>query len=285
MNPSAPSEAATVAEITRQGLQPTLFDGKALNLAVPMLIWPRSEKYENLERLLAAPIRKRAVVVVRDHMSFIDYVMRHKEDGTLIFAEITESGGSFIALIDYHGNNELGNNQPKFSEHSCKYVCEHTPEWTRWIKKSGQAMSQTEMALFVEDNMIDIIQPEAGRMLDMVKTLEATQGVEFKSAIRLDNGDRQLHFAHNTTAKAGQQGDIEIPDKFMIRVPVFQNGPAYDVECRFRYRIKDGALVLAFEVVRPHKIVELALTEASEAIKATCAPIPVLLGAANLARV
>jgi uncharacterized protein YfdQ (DUF2303 family) len=266
-----------VAEVVRAGLAPLI---NPIAVPVPHVLWPGERRVDSLERLCVSPVRKRAVVEVRDYMSCIDYVARHQEPGSVIFAVVREDGGCFTAILDYHGNNELGGNIPRWGDHTCRYVCEHSPEWKRWLQRSGEAMSQVSMALFIEDNLIDIIEPEAARMLEMVKTLEATQGVEFKSLVRLDNGDRGLHYSHTTAAKAGQQGDMEIPEKFKLKIAVFENGPGYDVECRFRYRIKDGSLSLGYEVIRPHKIVDLALTEARTAIVQALPGVPVMRGSA-----
>lgn len=286
-DPVQKTEAEAVAEIARKAV-PAVEVMKLEGFEAPVIAheYSKTRTLESLERFMANPIRKRAQLTLRDHSSFIDYVQGHKEPGTIILAELNENGGSFTAIIDYHhavSPVASGYGVPRFGDHVCKYVAEHTPEWKRWIGQSGKPLSQTGMALFIEDNMFDIIEPAAARMLELVKTLEATQGVEFKSAVRLQNGDRQLHYAHQTTAKAGQQGDMEIPEKFTLRFGVFVNGPVYDIPCRFRYSIKDGALLMAYEVERPHKIIDLALSDARTAIVQTT-QLPVLLGSGSITK-
>jgi uncharacterized protein YfdQ (DUF2303 family) len=295
MEPVQKSEAEAVAEIVRRNLSdlPLI---KASETGVSLIAHPagHTRTLESLERFEALPRRKRAVVVVGDHSSFIDYVARHMEAGTLIFASITEQGGSFKAILDYHVANHtpgddkatasadpLGDpNGSRWGNHVCTYIAEHTAEWKRWIQLSGRPQTQTAMALFIEDNIFDIIEPAPAVMLEMVKSLEATQGVAFKSAIRLDNGDRKLEYNHQTVAKAGQAGEIEIPTRFKLRFGVFVNGPVYDIDCRFRYKIDGGALQMAFEIERPHKLIDLALTDARTAIVQTLR-LPVLLGGAS----
>ena len=281
-NTNTKSEAEAVAEIVRGGMAPVFNAGHGGSPVVPFVFWPREQKVISLERLLERPLRKRGVVKVNDYLSFISYVSRHKQPGTEIFMSMSESGGGFTAVLDWHvaGNGVEDAKGARWGEHVCEFKCEHSPEWKRWLGSSGDAMTQLEMAQFIEDNMMDIIEPEAARMLEVVKTLEATQGVEFKSLVRLNNGDRGLHYQHVTAAKAGQMGDIEIPEKFLLRIPVFGNGLAYGVLCRFRYRIRDGALTLSYEVVRPHKVVETALVDARTAITEKLAVVPVMLGSA-----
>lgn len=289
------TEAGAVAEIVRHNQQLEVLNG----LSVPVVAHPERAKreLESLERFLPSPLRPRANVQVRDHQSFVDYVERHKGPGTIVFAEITEQGGSFTAILDYHvprtETREEGKHvdvavitpsKAQWGEHVCKYVAEFTPEWKRWIALSGRSQKQQAMALFIEENMFDIANPAPAKMLELVKTLEATQGVEFKSAIRLDNGDRQLHYAVQTGAKAGEQGDMEIPQKFALKFAIFTNGPAYDIDCRFRYNIDGGNLLLGFEIEQPHKKIELALVDSQNAIKETL-KLPVLLGSGSVTKV
>jgi uncharacterized protein YfdQ (DUF2303 family) len=269
------TEAESVADIVRQAEAP-IFRESALEGDAPLVIFPRTQKIESLERFGQTPRRPRANVVVCDLPSFKAYVNRHKIEGTHIFCQASETGGSFTALIDFHVGSGL---DAGWGEHQCKFVCDTTPEWKRWIEISGKGQSQTAMALFIEGNLDDILVPEPAAMLELVKSLEATQGTQFKSAVRLENGDRQLQYVHQTTAKAGQQGDMEIPTKITLRIPVFRNGTAYDVPCRFRYRISDGQLVLAIEIERPHKIIEQAMDDAAQIIEAET-QINVMIGTA-----
>ncbi|HWA07951.1 MAG TPA: DUF2303 family protein [Opitutaceae bacterium] len=288
------SEADSVADIVRKNLSDiaTLSGDRGLKVAV--LVHPPGSKreIESLERFMELPIRKRAMIILNDHPSFIDYVERHKEAGTIILAEIGPNGGVFVAIIDYHlpedaeGTGQAGGAaavKSRWGDHVCKYVAEFTPEWVRWMKMNGQLLSQADMALFIEDNLFDIVTPPAAEMLDLVKTLEATQGAQFKSAIRLDNGDRDLQYTHQTQAKAGQQGNSQVPQSFKLKFAILTNGPAYDIECRFRYRISEGHLALGYEIVRPHKLVELALTDALVAIKQSL-KLPVLLGKGSVTK-
>lgn len=259
------TEAETVAHIAQQALQPSLIQDP--KIIAPLLFRPRNDSLESLERFLDKPIRKRAKLDVRDHQSFIAYVTQHKEEGTQLFAQITEQGGSFTAILDYHQHGETG--QPRFGDHVIVYTAEHTPEWKRWMALSGKTQDQVELALFIEDNRMDIVNPDGATMLELIKSFEATAGSDFKSAIRLENGDRAIKYTHTTTAKAGVNGDLLIPDSFFLKLPVFNNGPEYDVEARFRYKVSEGHLRVGYEIVRPHKIIELALAESRTAIEQT----------------
>lgn len=278
--PARKTEAEAVAEIQRRAADIQLLNG----LAAPVAAHPANARreLESLERYLPLPLRKRARIDLSAHDSFIDYVERHKEPGTALFCEINESGGSFTAILDYHRDNEAAViGEARWGEHVCVYTAEFTPEWKRWRELSGKLLSQAKFALFMEDNQFDIAKPDPAAMLEIAKTLEATQGATFKSSIRLDNGDRQFAYAQNTEGKAGAQGNLEIPKEFTLRFAIFTNGPAYDIPCRFRWAIEGGVLGLGFELVKPHKLIELALVEARNAIQQTL-KLPVLFGSAQL---
>lgn len=272
------TEAKTVAHIAREGMTPVVHQTPS----TPVLLWPKDQKIESLERFNPTPVRKRAAVVVDDHQSFINYLTAHREPGTMIFAVLSETGGRFVAQIDYHHPNVDGKlasqplGEPRFASHTCTLEMRHTPEWQRWAAKDDEDMAQTDFALFLEDNRLDILDPSAGQVIDIAKSLEAESGSRFKSAIRLDNGDRKFSFETETTAKAGVTGELTIPDKFKLRMPVFLNGPTYDVDAFFRYRI-GSPLKMRYALIRPHKVVELALIEARNAIEAALS-LPVLAG-------
>ena len=257
------TEAESVAEIAREGVLPVLLGDIDKKAAAPFAVWPKINKVESLERLLAAPVRKRASVTVHDALSFTGYVLRHIEPGTVVFEDGEGAAKSFTAHIDYHLGAKDG---ARFCDHECVLRMAHSEEWNVWTRNDNRVMSQLEMAEFIEENMSDIVSPEGARMLEIVKTLEATQGVEFKSLVRLENGDRGINYQLRTGAKAGQSGEIEIPATFTLCIPVFRFGVAMDVECRFRYNIKEGQLRMGYIIARPQKIIDGAMDVTREII-------------------
>ena len=128
-------------------------------------------------------------------------------------------------------------------------------------------MNQLAMAQFLEENRLDIRSPDAAAVIEIAHTFEATQGVNFKSAIRQQSGDRTLGYDVTTGAKAGQKGDLSIPEKLGLSIPVFtDDGTEYPMEAFFRYSIEGGSLALRYELIRPHKVLELAILDARNAI-------------------
>lgn len=272
------TEAAVVAALAREGIHPIVKTDAAADQDTPLLLWPRSEQAHSLEPFLAHPVRKEAAVTITDVQSFIAYLARFALPHTAIFCTLTSEGGHFAAIIDYHEKQDGKANRGR---HRCTLEMRHTPEWEMWRRFNDKPLSQLEMAHFLEDNRLDIVDPEAAQIIEIAKTFEATQGVQFKSALRLQNGDRQLAYDVTTGAKAGQKGDLQIPEKITMKLPVFMNGPAYMLEAWFRYTIDGGALKLRYQLIRPHKLIELALLEARNAIQSET-KITVMSGSVRL---
>lgn len=127
-------------------------------------------------------------------------------------------------------------------------------------------MSQTQFAHFIEQNLVDIVEPNHTDMVEISRTLTAKKSATFSSSTQLSNGSNQFIYdeeIRGTTAS----GKIEIPEKFKIGIPVFLNGTAYQIEAHLRYRIKEGHLEMWYELVRSHDVYEDAFNSIFESIK------------------
>ena len=99
------------------------------------------------------------------------------------------------------------------------------------VEDEQQALDAGRHGNFLEDNRLDIVKPEAPRHRNR-QSLEATSGDRFKSAVRLDNGDR-VPLRRQTNATAGINGNLSIPERIGLTMPVFVNGPEADIEAWF----------------------------------------------------
>lgn len=221
------------------------------------VIEPTGEtRQESLEHLLAKPSIVRAAVVIQDVESFIRYVnlYRRKSDENLaIFANVTESGASFTAILDYH---KEGSAVAEHGAHRAVYTCTPTPEWARWTAGDKKQMAQEAFAQFLEDNAPDIVSPSSAQMIEIALSLEARTTGDFKQATRLENGSLSFHYSENIEAKAGLNGSIEIPSTFEIGISPFVGFTPFKIDVRLRYRLSSGKLTFWYELVRPHKVVE-----------------------------
>ena len=312
--------AAITADLARK-LAVTQMDpktGKYLDAAPYVILRDNtgSERVEYLEGTVNSPSRKSGVVKLDDVDSFIAYVLRHRSTKSAIYGTI--SPAKFVAVLNDHGPagviEEAG-----MRDFRAIYPIAFSREWMTWSNHdgAGAAFKSTEaFALFIEDNTPDIIRPEAAKMLQMALNFRITQGVNFVSANRLQDGN--VDFAYTNTVDASGKGadgkklsflslvpggshvgSIDslprratspqasspttmtgaIPEIFTIEIPIF-HGIAQErvkIDARFRFRLDQGRLSLWYELVRPTRAVEDAYRKLWERVKKE-AGCPMFLG-------
>ena len=244
----------------------------------PYLILKEDQKVEDLERLLPHPVRKRNTVSIDRADSFIRYVKAHQITGaTAIYQGSTSAGDlQFKAIIDDHETGDKG--QANWQQHKVYFTPKLSREWCIWNKSNECDISQEQFAQFIERNMPDIADPAGSTLLEIVRTLESKKNVNFRSGIRLDNGDFSIQYEETSTAKAGEKGTLDIPQTIILSIPVYEGGAPYAIEARFRYRINEGRLRMWYELVRIQDIRDHADNRISEEISAGLPEVPLYHG-------
>lgn len=229
----------------------------------PFVVVPKGYALTDLERLFPVPQRKRGTVVLKDMRSFIELVNAEKGASTRMYSNLGMTP-SFTAVF----NDSVADNGPGWGDHRATWACPLSPEWTTWLGMNKAAKAQADFAQFIEDNALDIESPEPAIMIEVARSIEGTRAAKFKTGIRLANGDTQFTYEESTNAVASK-GQVEIPEKFTLAIPVFQGGDRWRIEARLRYRIdSNGNLAMWFDMLRPHKVMETALDDVVQAIKA-----------------
>jgi len=201
-------------------------------------------------------------VELHDAMSFCAYATEYAQESATIFFD--EEKRTFVAVLDYHsgGSGKASGEKPRWCEHVATFVARTTPEWDLWSGCNQKPFGQVEFATFLEDNLLDVVEPAGADLLEIAKTLEAKQDVAYSSAVRLDNGAFRFHFDEVIKGTANtQNGVVEIPTQFVLQMQVIRGGSVFKFPARLKYRIKDRSLILWYEIVRPHKIMEQAINE------------------------
>lgn len=220
--------------------------------------WSMDERDD--EKYLDHPRRTTGKINLTDTESFIDYIDRHKREGsTGIYcdADYQNSKVAFTAIINDHVGGDT-HRRPHWRDHIATFNPEKSVEWKRWHGASKQSMSQTEFAMFIEENLRDVAavdgMPTGQQLLEMALSFEANQDMRFKSAIRLQNGGVQINFIQDDDAQT--LAKMQMFEKISIGIPVFWNGEPYRIDARLRYRVRDGRLYFWYELIRPDKVVE-----------------------------
>lgn len=232
---------------------------------VPAFVVPKDMHIVDLEslykRTLKAPERIETDAKLSDLESFYAYVKRYETEATTVF--IDTKTGKLSAALEYHDRD-----QPSWNMHHAEYLPVTSDEWNAWNDHDGERFSQEEFAEFIELRALEIRDPDASDMFKIATTLRATSEFKFERAIQTSNGSIQSNYREVIDGEAGENGQLEIPHKIKICVPVFERDTHYEIDAFFRYRIRDGKLSLFYQLIRPEVCRKNAIDKIIEKTKA-----------------
>lgn len=237
-----------IAEIVKLGRQA----GTVHTIAgsdLPFVVIPQDAKVESLERLLfndfrTNPHRKKGVVTVLDAPSFCEYYSLFHDDFSRIFADETKN--TFLAVLDYHGEGE---NLARWGQHRVIYTLRYSEEWQVWKAANGTRFNQMEFAEFIEDNQPDITSPSGSTMLEVARDLQAKSDGDYSSAISQANGSVKLRYTETIKGTYGS-GEIDVPERFEITIPIYIGSLPITLTARLRYRPNSGKMQFWFDLLR-----------------------------------
>lgn len=242
--------AELVASLATAGLEPKDIGG-CVHLLVPPGYSP-VDITKAIEQAQDRPMRKRGAVRVKDLASLLACCAdQAAQDTGYIYAD---PDTRTISAVYNDGRAE----EPGWRDHRTDFKAEYTPEFQRWLDNNGsnRAKSQGDFAEFIEDNLADIPEPFAQALLTVATTIQASSGIEFKSARRLQDGQTQLTYNENISTTAGADGSLAIPREFNLGLRIFKNGDGYLLKARLKYRLGGGSVKFWYELDRPEKAVE-----------------------------
>lgn len=254
------------------------FIGNGINVnndGIPAILKRDDFSIESLEKLSPNPMRIRQHINLKTAQSLIDYVNKFKVNGSAIFADLDSL--TIKAVLDYHSSP----NEAHWGDHTVKYTCPHSKDWKTWTQKDKSAMSQIEFGQFIENNIHCIASEgnvvSGSELLSMVLAFEETRKSEFKSVQRLNDGTMTLSFTNEKTGG----GKTKLPEELVLGIQPFHNGDHYQVKARIRYRLKDGELLLWYELINPEKIIEDAFKSTLENLKTNIPEVDFFEGVLN----
>lgn len=237
---------------------------------------------------LEAPLtHTKQVVRLHDVESLIAYLEAYKiapprpeDEGRVqpgmsrIFAEpgflATGQKARFVAVLDYHGADA-----PARSAHVATYEPRYSEAWERWHKACSAPMRQVDFCEFIEECRADIVEPDAAKLLDIVRTFKASKAVEFDSVTYQANGTVKLNYSEKVQQHGQASG--ELPEVMKLGIPVYYKGEHFAVPVFVRYRVSGGAVVFALKIDRGDVIEDDAFTGIAKKVEQTTA-VPVHFG-------
>lgn len=280
--------AEVIAGLTKQyyeaeSLEFTAEDGaKAEVLVLPAGKTAHSiQKYVDENR--TQPKRRKGQATFFDLKSLIIHINRFKDINSVLFANNDRDKPSLTVVYDYNEAGTYQDAKPRFGEHSGYYAFPLSDEWNIWQANNKKPMSQYDFAVFIENNLSDIISPQdditsdkikefaellggtfasPSRLVALSKGLEINEGNKCKQDVNLSTGEKTLYFTSEHTDAAG--APIKIPNLFMIAIPVFVAGSLYQIAVRLRYRLSGNTATWFYELYRDDKVFEHAFDEAAK---------------------
>jgi hypothetical protein len=314
--------AQTVAKIMEQAGAVDILAPNHLSRALdtPLLLAvPAGQQVQDFtEKLRAAqsllkPFQRKGTAQMQDLASLIAWANRFKGENSALYASNSGDAPKLTCIADYHLSGpaqitDMGDPTARHGHHRATYAFPLSRQWKAWAKQSGQAVSGPEMGMFLEDFILDVIDPplsltspgiagaEASdadlRLIDIARRLDGSFGTAnqllgmAKSFTVNETADYTV--AHNsTTGEAtiqvksehidGNGQPIRVPKLFLIAIPVFENGPAYRLPVRFQYRKSGPTVKFILTLHDPKHAMDHAFTEATAHASAETA-LPLFLG-------
>jgi uncharacterized protein YfdQ (DUF2303 family) len=195
---------------------------------------------------LSKPKYIHQTVTIETADSLVDYVNRFKGADTILFAEI--AANRIVALVDYHASK-----QAEHVAHRARLQLPFSEEWQLWNKISGTLMGQLDFARFLEENAADVRAPDAGELLDACRDLQIRRKVNFTKAVRTSSDNENFEYSEETNAT--KKGEVEIPTKFKLGMPVYFGDAEVEVYAFLRWRLDgDGSLKLGIQLSRTEHV-------------------------------
>lgn len=231
----------------------------------------------DLEKLMDSPRRTAGTAEFSNVESFLAYVTRHnKPSSTVVWCDFDPQSFElvFTAVLDDHAAEAAG-----WRGHKARFQPDFSAEWKAWKGKDRSNFSQIGFAEWIQEHDEDIATaqglPTSLQMLQMATEFVMNEERALKSAVRLQSGGARLTYIADPDS--GTVEAMQMFERFGLGIPVFQDGPAWSMGARLKYRNNSGKLVFFYELVRPDRIHKAAALELIDAVRSGL-PGPMLMG-------
>lgn len=182
-------------------------------------------------------------VAVHTPRTLIDYATRHLDPVRSTLWGDVDNARLTVILNDHAADD------PQWGDHRAVLDLKPSPEWVAWTRLNEKGMAQEELAEFLEEHLVEVVDPDGSTLLEVTRTFQATTGATFRRAQSLHSGQVQLTWQEEGEAKAGTSGQLEVPREFTVRLRPFLGTDPVDVKGMFRYRVSSGSLALGFRLL------------------------------------
>lgn len=252
---------------------------------IPVLLVPNGfqamQTKPMLDAFLARPERIKGTARFEHLGSFIEYTKKFSNMHSKLFATggKNESGlpnPKLLAVYDHHHASDT--KQAEFGEHRGVYGFPLADEFVAWWNQDEVSMDQEKFAAFLEDRLLDVIDPSQaspedraaaeqighklaipGKLLSLSKGLSISVDHKVTQRTDLKSQQKQIVFHEQHNDEEGQP--LDVPGAFAIAVRVFEgdvNRTAMLV--RLRYKVQGQKIVWSFQLYQPERVFHDAFT-------------------------
>ena len=213
--------------------------------------------------------------------SFVDYLTRNTTGDELPAVPYAHGAGQLELWADIDGRRitAILDGYDGLRKHTATLSLKVSREWAEWLNVDGKLLGQTEFAEFVADHLSTIAAPDGARLVDICETLTGKTDVQWRSQSLDKSGQRQFTYQETIDGQAGPKGDLPIPDRLVLAVRPFQGSEQEYINARFRFRLREGRLMLGVKLEEPERVLEDAFARVVEDVQGRV-PVHVNLGRA-----
>lgn len=248
-NPSERSDFEVAADLGRRDAErvPEHYDLHVeSSLVVARVRNDETIRIVDLEEHLDAPRNARGHADLHDPTGFVSYVNRlADQQHTTVWAD--ENANTVTAVLDDHHDRLSAG----WRRHTVKLTLRPDPDWLRWMALNEQLVPQTQFAYHIDGNYHLITRPDAATMREVAMSMSGKRNVTFNQQVRMENNDFHLNYVEETTATAGRNGTLEVPQDFDVQLSPFVGCDPIILTARLCYAIDNGQLRIGYQLIRP----------------------------------
>lgn len=225
---------------------------------------------------LPVPVRPQGRVEVYTAESFMAVLEQRKLAGRPNTAYADDDRKWLTAILNDDTGDTAG-----WRDYQVALVLRRTPEWAAWLDTHHNEVphGQEAFAELLEDRASQVIDPDPATMIEIAQTLQGTMKVDWAAGGRLQDGSRQLRWTETVDARAGQTGELPIPPRFVIKLPLFRGGPDVMVTVALRFRI-GPPLKFLYKVLDWERLEREAFEAAVDQVRQTAGAPTIIIGPA-----
>lgn len=232
-----------------------------------------------LDEYLEKPKRRKGVAEVTRLSSFIDLTNRFKASHSVIFGQARLNGNSLDAklktIFNYHPEGPE-NESAEYMDHSVQFKFPLSKDFQYWLGNNAKAMSTNDFSIFMEERIVEMvvasdedkqpIQSLKPKFADPLEMLELSRDLQIHSEDtvvskqKLSSGEHEIKFSTEHKDSSGQK--IQLPDFFVINVPIFEGGDTHRICVRLRYRLNSGSIAWFYDLYRIDNVLNDAFDHA-----------------------